>query len=121
MQITVVYRSPSVSQATLINLLTRLLTRIIACAIPRLILGDFNEDILHCHTSAMMGLMLSFSFKQLVQYPTTPQSTLLAMCTTQIHLAVLYISLFKIRTTLIMAQCIATFCGKLSTYTAKHV
>ena len=77
MQIAVVYRSPSVSQATLINLLTRLLTHIIACAIPCLILGDFNEDILHCHTSAMMRLMSNFSFKQLVQYPTTPQGTLI--------------------------------------------
>ena len=41
-QIAVVYRSPSVPQATL---LTRLLTHVTLCTAPCVILGDFNEDI----------------------------------------------------------------------------
>ena len=46
LQIAVVYRSPSVAQATLITLLTRLLTHLTISALPCVILCDFNEDIL---------------------------------------------------------------------------
>ena len=48
LQIAVVYRSPSVPQATLTTLLTRLLRHIALCRVPCVILGDFNKDILHC-------------------------------------------------------------------------
>ena len=41
------------------------------------ILGDFNEDIVHHHNSAILPLMSSFSFQQLVQCPTTAQGTLI--------------------------------------------
>ena len=76
-QIAVVYRSPSVPQATLLTLLTRLLTHVTLCTAPCVILGDFNEDVLHCQNSAIVSLMSSFSFTQIVSYPTTPQATLI--------------------------------------------
>ena len=77
LQIAVVYRSPSVPIATLTTLLTRLLRHVTVCAVPCVILGDFNEDILHCQNSATVTLMSSFSFRQIVPYPTTPQATLI--------------------------------------------
>ena len=70
MQIAVVYRSPSVPRATLITVLTRLLRHVTLCNIPCVILGDFNEDIVHHQNLAILALMSSFSFKQIVQYPT---------------------------------------------------
>ena len=77
MQIAVVYRSPSVPRATLITVLTRLLRHVTLCSIPCVILGDFNEDIVHHQNSTILPLMSSFSFQQLVQYPTTAQGTLI--------------------------------------------
>ena len=75
--IAVVYRSPSVPRATLITVLTRLLRHVTLCSIPCVILGDFNEDIVYHQNSAILPLMSSFSFQQLVQYPTTSQGTLI--------------------------------------------
>ena len=77
MQIAVMYRSPSASQTTLFSLLTRLLRYVTACTTPCIILGDFNYDLLCHENSAIFRLMSSFSFKQLVQYPTTPQATII--------------------------------------------
>ena len=77
LQIALVYRSPSVPQTTFITLLTRLLTHVTRCATPCVILGDFNEDILHYQNSAILSLMSSFSFTQIVCCPTTPQATLI--------------------------------------------
>ena len=77
MQTALVYRSPSVPQGTFITLLTRLLTHVTLCTTPCVILGDFNEDILHCQNSAILSLMSSFSFTQIVCCPTTPQATLI--------------------------------------------
>ena len=75
LKIAVVYRSPSVAQATLITLLTRLLTHLTISALPCVILGDFNEDILHCQNCAILSLMFGYGFTQIVQCPTTPQGT----------------------------------------------
>ena len=67
-QIAVVYRSPSVPQATLITLLTRLLTHVTLCTAPCVILGDFNEDVLHFSrlctvcSPVSVALMLALSF-----------------------------------------------------------
>ena len=61
MQIAVVYRSPSVPQAVLITVLSRLLRHMTLCNIPCVILGDFNEDILYHQNSAILRLMSSFS------------------------------------------------------------
>ena len=77
MQIAVVYRSPSLPRATLITMLTRLLRHVTLCNTPCVILGDFNEDILDQENPAILTFMSSFSFQQLVQYPTTAQSTFL--------------------------------------------
>ena len=41
------------------------------------ILGDFKEDIFHQQNTAILKVMSTFSFKQLVQYPTTAQGTLI--------------------------------------------
>ena len=77
MQIAAVYRSPSVSQTTLIALLSRLLTHVSMCNTPCVIVGDFNEDALHHQNSALLSLMSIYSFKQLVKSPTTAQGTLI--------------------------------------------
>ena len=76
-QIAVVYRSPNVPKTMLITFLSRLLTHVSLCNAPCVVLGDFNEDILHHQNSTILTLMSSFSFKQLVQSPTTPQGTLI--------------------------------------------
>lgn len=72
MQIALVYRSPSVPQERLITLLKRMLTHVTLSTTPCVILGDFNEDIVHCQNSAIIRFMSSFSFQQIVQDPTTP-------------------------------------------------
>ena len=61
MQIAVVYRSPSVPQAVLITVLSRLLRHMTLCNIPCVILGDFNEDILYHQNPAILRFMSSFS------------------------------------------------------------
>ena len=77
LQMAVVYRSPSLAQATLITLLTRLLTHLTISTLPCVVLGDFNEDISVCENSAILNLMSSFGFAQIVQTSTTPQGTLI--------------------------------------------
>lgn len=77
LQMAVLYRSPSVAQETFITLLTRLLTHLTNSTVPCVALGDFNEDMLHCQNSAVLNLMSSFSFTQIVHCPTTPQGTLI--------------------------------------------
>ena len=77
MQIALVYRSPSVSRTTLIAMLTRLLKHVSVSSAPCLILGDFNEDLLHQINSPILTLMSEHGFSQLVTSPTTPQGTLL--------------------------------------------
>ena len=76
-QIAVVYRSPCVPRATMVTVLTRLLRHVTLCTTPCVILGDFNEYIVHHHNSAIFPLMSRFSFQQLVQCPTTAQGTLI--------------------------------------------
>ena len=77
MHIAVVYRSPSVPQATFITVLSRMLTHVSTCNMPCVILGDFNEDLLQHQNSAIVRLITNFSFRQLVQSPTTAQGTLI--------------------------------------------
>ena len=73
LQRAVVYRSPSVSQATLTTLLTRLLTHI---QYPVLYLAILTK-ISYIANSVIFSLMSSFGFKQIVPYQTTPQATLI--------------------------------------------
>ena len=77
LQIVLLYRSPCVLQANLITLLRRLLVYVTQSATPCVILGDFNDDILLSRNSALVSLMTIYNFQQLVQYPTTPQGTLI--------------------------------------------
>ena len=76
-QIAVVYRSPSVPQTTLTTVLSRLLTHLSMCNTLCLVLGDFNDDLLNHQNSPTLRLMAKFSFKQVVQSPTTAQGTLI--------------------------------------------
>ena len=75
-QIALVYRSPSVSRTAFIAMLTRLLRHVSLSNTPRVILGDFNEDLLHQPNSPILSLMCKYGFTQLVEPPTTPQGTL---------------------------------------------
>ena len=77
LQIATVYRSPSVPQATLITLLRRLLAHLTQSTTPSIVVGDFNEDLLHNPNSALVRLMESSGFTQLVKCPTTPQGTMI--------------------------------------------
>ena len=76
-QIALVYRSPNVSQTSLIAVLTKLLKHVTLCNTPGIILGDFNEDILNHPNSSIDRFISSYGFTQLVKSPTTPQGTLL--------------------------------------------
>ena len=75
MQIAVIYRLPSVSQANFTTVLSKLYVS--QFNTPCVILGDFNEDLLQHQNSAIVRLMATFSFRQLVQSPTTAQATLI--------------------------------------------
>ena len=77
MQIALLYRSPSVSMATLVTVVSRLLAYVSVSNMPCVILGDFNEDLLHQHHSCLQTLMSNHGLTQLVQCPTTPQGTLI--------------------------------------------
>ena len=46
-QITLLYRSPSIPLQTFTDLLSRVLNRISTSSLPTIILGDFNEDVWH--------------------------------------------------------------------------
>ena len=76
-QVAVVYRSPSVPLASLLTILSRLLMHVTLNTQPCVVLGDFNQDLLHKQRSALLSLMSSFGFIQLVQSPTTTQGTLI--------------------------------------------
>ena len=77
MQVALVYRSPSVSQAVLITFLCRLLNYVSVSNMPCAILGDINEDLMHQQNSRLLSLMSDYGFTQLVQSPTTAQASLL--------------------------------------------
>ena len=76
-QIALVYRSPSVPQTSLIAMLNRLLRHVTLSNMPCVILGFFNENLLPHPNSAILTLMSTFGFTQLVKSPTTPQGTLI--------------------------------------------
>ena len=77
MRIALLYRSPSVSMATLITVVSRLLTYVSVSIAPCVILGNFNENLLHQHHSSLHTVMSNHGFTQLVQSPTTAQGTLI--------------------------------------------
>ena len=78
LQVAVVYRSPSVPMRQLVQLMTRILQHVSATGLPTVILGDFNDDLLHCdHVSELQLLMSSNGYVQLVNEPTTDRVTLI--------------------------------------------
>ena len=77
MQIALVYRSPSVSQTTFKSVLSRLLRHMAMCNSPCIVLGDFNEDLLHQLNSSILSFMSKHGFRQLVKSPTTPHGTII--------------------------------------------
>ena len=76
-QITLVYRSPSVSQTTFKTVLSRLLRHMAMCNSTCIVLGDFNEDLLHQLNSSILCFMSEHGFRQLVKSPTTPHGTII--------------------------------------------
>ena len=75
--IALLYRSPSVPLEALINLLSRLLNRVSTSSLKCVILGDFNENILHQTNTRIISLMSSYGYTQLVSSPTTARGTLI--------------------------------------------
>ena len=76
-QIALLCRSPSVPLQTLTDLLSRVLNHISTSSLPCVILGDFNEDVLHHTDSRIMSFMSSHGYTQLVNSPTTNRGTLI--------------------------------------------
>lgn len=76
-QLALLYRSPSVPLETLMSLLSRVINHVKASNIPCVILGDFNEDILHHTDSRIASFMSNHGYTQLVHLPTTDRGILI--------------------------------------------
>ena len=74
-QIALLYRSPSIPLQALTNLLSRVLNHVSVFSLPCVILGDFNEDILHQTDSRIVSFMSSHGYTQVVNSPTTARGT----------------------------------------------
>lgn len=77
MQICVLYRSPNAPLQALLTTLSQVLLFASNAALPTVILGDFNVDILSQPNSNVVKLMLDHGYTQLVTHPTTSNCTLL--------------------------------------------
>ena len=77
LQITLVYRPPSVPTSTLLTVMSSILTCSVSSSIPSIVLGDFNEDLITCPATQLLSLMSSHGFSQLVDCPTTDNGSLL--------------------------------------------
>ena len=72
------YRSPSSTANALLNTITALLNRLALIALPTIVMGDFNIDLLsHNHDRRLLNLMSTNGFAQLVKTPTTDRGTLI--------------------------------------------
>ncbi len=76
-QIAVLYRSPRVQFQILTSLLSTLLNHTSMFSLPCIIVGDFNEDILHQTESRIVSFMSTHRYTQLVNTPTTAKGTLI--------------------------------------------
>ena len=76
-EVTLVYRSPSVPTSTLLTVLPSILSQLTTSSIPSIILDDFNEDLLAKSDLRQPSFMSSHGFSQLVQSPTTDNGTLI--------------------------------------------
>ena len=77
LQVGVLYRSPNASLANLNTILSKLLHQLSISITPCIIVGDFNEDLLHKLDSRLLSFMTSKGYVQLVQSPTTANGTLI--------------------------------------------
>ena len=77
MNISVIYRSPTVPLQALTTMLSTLLAYVSTANLPTVILGDFNEDILSRPNSSIVSLMSNHGYTQLVSTPTTSKATLI--------------------------------------------
>ena len=77
LQVTVVYRSPSVSSNILMDIMSGILSQMAASDLPSIVLGDFNDDLLTTANSPLTSLMFSHGYSQLVHSPTTDNGTLI--------------------------------------------
>ena len=62
-QIALVYRSPTVPRTAFVTLLSKLLQYVSLSNTPCVILGDFNENLLHQQTSPILSIMSKHGFK----------------------------------------------------------
>ena len=76
-EVTLIYRSPSVSISTLLTVLSNILSQLTTLCVPSIILGDFNEDLLAKSDLRLPNLMSSHGYSQLVQSSTTDNGTLI--------------------------------------------
>ena len=76
-QIALLYRSPSSPFQLFTSLLTQVIHNVSLSSLPCVILGDFNEDVLHQTDSRIMSFMSSQGYTQLVNLPTTDRGTLI--------------------------------------------
>ncbi len=76
-QLTLVYRSPSVSMNVLLDYMYDLLGHLNTFNGISIVLGDFNVDILANTSSQLEALMLRCGYCQLVHTPTTDNGTLI--------------------------------------------
>ena len=61
-QIALLYRSPSVPLQILTSLLSRVFNHISTSSLPCVILGDFNEDVLHHTNSRIVSFMSNHGY-----------------------------------------------------------
>ena len=76
-QITLLYRPPSVPTATFVTVLTTIVAQMSLSNLPTIILGDFNEDLYDNTHSCILDIMTNNGYTQLVQSSTTDRGTLI--------------------------------------------
>ena len=77
LQVTLIYRSPSVPISILLSVMSSILSQATNSSMKNIILGDFNEDLLSNSDSRLLSLMSNHRFSQLVHSPTADNGTLL--------------------------------------------
>ena len=77
LQVTLIYRSPSVPISILLSVMSSILSQATNSSMKNIILGDFNEDLLSNSDSRLLSLMSNHGFSQLVHSSTTDNGTLL--------------------------------------------
>lgn len=76
-QIALLYRSPTSPFQLFTSLFTQVVPNVSLSSLPCVILGDFNEDVLHQTDSRIVSFMSSHGYTQLVNSPTTDRGTLI--------------------------------------------